>query len=38
MNMKGGGRRRRSRLGSGNINGRKGSREISAVRGEIRNQ
>jgi hypothetical protein len=34
-NTKGSGRRRRSRLGTGNINGRSGSREIIDVRGEI---
>jgi hypothetical protein len=35
--MKGSGRKRRRRLGTGNINSRRGSREISDVRGEIKN-
>jgi hypothetical protein len=36
--MKGSGRRRKSRFGTGNINGRRGSREISDVIGESRSQ
>jgi len=36
--MKGSGRRIKSKLGKGNINGRRGTRETSDVRGEIGSQ
>jgi hypothetical protein len=36
--MKGSGRRIKTKLETGNINGRRGTREIIDVRGEIRSQ